>query len=80
MRTLKKAGLPNLSQIKQLSALKDTVAWQLEKRGLPADISWNVMSIDISDRDVEFSQWLEEAAKTYKVLKRRGEFCLRLSH
>lgn len=78
MRTSGNGHLPNLSKFRSLPALSDAVSRQLERRGFPFDICWQVASIVVSDRDAEFSQWLEDAGKTYKALKKRGEFCLRL--
>lgn len=69
--------LPNLDRVKTISCLKNVVAEQLLKRGLPADKNWDIASTLTSENDLMFSDWLKEAIGTYEILKRRASLTLR---
>lgn len=66
-----------LDRCKDLNSLKMIVGYQLSRRSIDPCKSWNVIAIDQSDQDAEFSEWLTRAMDIHRVLKRRSSFTVR---
>lgn len=68
--------MDSLYGCKDLNSLKRIVASQLNKRSLDPEVSWTVIAIDQSTKDVQFCSWLGEAIRLHSVLKRRSRITL----